>query len=67
MLIIGRLLGTLESSVEAAGNGTIGSAFDDGTAIGKQRDFEPVPPKFQDEIGISNFAMRLQPDLHLAK
>jgi hypothetical protein len=48
------------TGVEATGDGGVGGAFDDGTSVGEQSHFVRLFPELQQEVGMTDAAMRLK-------
>ena len=56
-----------ETGVEAAGNGGIGGAFDDGAAVGEEGHLVGGVPEFQDEVIVADRAVGLKAEAHLCE
>ena len=49
-----------ESGVQAARDGGVGGALDDGAAVGEERQFVGVAPELEHELVVADGAVRLQ-------
>src|SRR5580658_5081534 len=55
------------SCVEAARDGSVGGAFDDGAAVGEEGHFVGVVPEFQDEVVVADPAVGLETAVHFGE
>src|ERR1700691_2567316 len=53
--------------VQAARDGGVGGAFDDGAAVGEEGHFVGVVPEFQDEVVVPDFAVGLEAAVHFGE
>src|SRR6202034_3031913 len=62
-----RPLASYITCIQAAREGRVGGAFDDGATIGKQRHLVGVVPEFQDEVVVTDCAVGLEATVQLGE